>query len=227
MKKRQEQAWQETEQQGVDALAQDVPLGPLNATAQAVLEGPGGEFWKRARPEQAMQPQETKKTVDAERVREAMEILQRYKAGKANLEAKIVQNEQWWKLRHWDVMPHESRAGEPKPKSGWLFNCLANKHADAMDNYPSANILPREEGDVGEAQMLASILPVVLEQNDFEACYDAAWWYKLKQGCGVYGVFYNPKKLHGLGDVEYRRIDLLNLFWEPGVTDIQESPHLF
>ena len=41
------------------------------------------------------------------------------------------------------------------------------------------------------------------------------------------GVFWNPQKSGGLGDIEIRRLDLLNLFWEPGVQNIQDSPHLF
>lgn len=37
-------------------------------------------------------------------IAKANEILRRYKEGKANLEQKIVENEQWWKLRHWEYM---------------------------------------------------------------------------------------------------------------------------
>ena len=29
-------------------------------------------------------------------------------------------------------------------KSAWAFNSILGKHADAMDNIPTANILPRE-----------------------------------------------------------------------------------
>ena len=120
-----------------------------------------------------------------------------------------------------------SSAKEPEPTSAWLFNCLANKHADAMDNAPEPTILPREEGDQAEAKMLSSIMPVVLEQNGFEQTYDDVWWYKLKHGCGVYSVTWSPRKHNGLGDIDIRRVDLLNLFWEPGCTDIQKSPNLF
>lgn len=96
-----------------------------------------------------------------------------------------------------------------------------------MDNYPEINCLPREAGDKQEAEKLKDILPVVFEQNDFEETYSDVWWYKLKQGCGVYGVFWNNDKLNGLGDIEIKKVDLLNLFWEPGITDIQKSPNLF
>ena len=151
--------------------------------------------------------------------------LQKYKEGKANLERKIVDNEQWYKLRHWECM--RDKKSEIQPVSAWLFNCIANKHADAMDSFPSPNILPREEGDRAQAQMLTSVIPVILDQCDYEQVYSDTWMYKLKTGTGVYGVFWDKSKLSGLGDISICKVDLLNLFWEPGITDIQRSRNLF
>lgn len=158
-------------------------------------------------------------------VQEAYQTLLKYKQGKANLETKIVDNEQWYKLRHWECM--RDKKNDVQPTSAWLFNCIANKHADAMDNFPSPNILPREEGDKGEAEMLTSIIPVVLDQNEFEQTYSDAWWYKLKSGTVVYGVFWDNTKLNGLGDISIKKVDLINLFWESGITDIQKSRNVF
>ena len=163
--------------------------------------------------------------IGKKQIAEANVILNKYKEGKANLEKRIVDNEQWYKLRHWECM--RDKTDEVQPTSAWLFNCIANKHADAMDNFPSPNILPREEGDKGEAEMLSSIIPVVLEQNDFEEVYSDAMMYKLKMGTGVYGVFWDKSKLNGLGDISIRRIDIINLFWESGIMDIQKSRNLF
>lgn len=165
------------------------------------------------------------KPIGREAVQKASSILQKYKEGKANLERRIVENEQWYKLRHWECM--RSEKNQVKPTSGWLFNALANKLADAMDNFPSPNILPREEGDKAEAEMLTSILPVILEQNDFESTYEDVASYKLKSGTGVYGIFWDSSKLNGLGDITIKKIDIINLFWESGVTDIQDSRNVF
>lgn len=96
-----------------------------------------------------------------------------------------------------------------------------------MDNFPAPNILPREEGDKGEAEMLTSIIPVILDQNDFEETYSDVQMYKLKTGTGVYGVFWDGSKLNGLGDISIRKIDILNLFWESGIQDIQMSRNVF
>lgn len=164
--------------------------------------------------------------IGKEAIQKATQTLQKYKEGKANLEKRIVDNEQWYKLRHWECL-RKSSTSEVEPSSGWLFNCIANKHADAMDNFPAPNVLPREEGDKAEAEMLTSILPVILEQNDFESVYDEVWNYKLKSGTGVYGVFWDTAKLNGLGDISIQKVDLINLFWESGITDIQKSRNLF
>ena len=164
--------------------------------------------------------------IGREQIQKAQLTLQKYKEGKANLERRIVENEQWFKMRHWECMRKE-KTNQVEPSSGWLFNCIANKHADAMDNYPSPNVLPREEGDKAEAEMLSSILPVILEQNDFEETYDNIWDYKLKAGTGIYGVFWDNEKLNGLGDINIRKVDIINLFWESGITDIQRSRNLF
>ena len=158
-------------------------------------------------------------------VQTAYQTLLKYKQGKANLEQKIIDNEQWYKIRHWECMRDAKK--DVQPASAWLFNCIANKHADAMDNFPSPNILPREEGDKAEAEMLSSIIPVVLDQNEFEQTYSDVWNYKLKAGTGVYGVFWDNTKLNGLGDIAIRKVDLINLFWESGITDIQKSRNVF
>ena len=164
--------------------------------------------------------------IGREQIQAAQQTLQKYKEGKANLEQRIVENEQWYKLRHWECMRKE-KTQQVEPSSGWLFNSIANKHADAMDNFPSPNVLPREEGDKGEAEMLTSIIPVILDQNDFEETYDNVWDYKLKAGTGIYGVFWDKDKLNGLGDISVRKVDIINLFWESGITDIQRSRNLF
>lgn len=168
--------------------------------------------------------------IGSEEIRRAAQILKKYREGKIQLERRIIDNEQFWKLRHWQQMEKEGRGGnpdDPQPTSGWLVNCILSKHADAMDCYPEPTVLPREPGDREEAAKLTRILPVILKKNQFKRTYSSAWWYKLKSGCAVYGVFWDAGKLGGLGDISIRRMDLLNLFWEPGVTDVQDSEHFF
>ena len=164
--------------------------------------------------------------IGQEQLRQANLTLQKYKEGKANLEQRVIDNEEWYRLRHWDCMRGKKKQ-QVEPVSAWLLNAIANKHADAMDNYPAPNILPREKADVEEARRLSDIVPVVLEQTGYEGTYSEAWWDKLIGGTAIYGVFWDSGKLNGLGDIAVEPVDVLNLFWEPGITDIQDSANVF
>ncbi len=157
----------------------------------------------------------------------AAEVLRDYKEAKSSLETRIVEDEQWWKLRHWDTIAKDDKKEGTRSVSAWLFNTLAQKHADAMDSYPEASVLPRDRDDIEEAEKLSGILPAIIEHNNFEEIYSDNWWYKLKHGACAYGVFWNSGLENGLGDIGIKKIDLLNVFWEPGITDIQKSRNLF
>lgn len=170
----------------------------------------------------------SKQPIGVAEVRKARELIARYKSDRANLQQRIIDNEEWWKLRHWESMrKKQSNASPFDPASAWLWNVIASKHADAMDAYPEPNILPRMPDDKEEAKKLTSVLPVILEHNEFENVYSDVQWYKLKQGTGVYGVFWDSSMNNGLGDIRLTKIDLLSLFWEGGIEDIQESANVF
>ena len=196
---RRQSAPRPTMQQGMQQALQNkiaqggMPMGGANPMGQ------GGGF---SRP--------LKQPIGKEQVQKAILTLNKYKEGKANLERRIIDNEQWYKLRHWECMRDKSQ--DIQPTSAWLFNCIANKHADAMDNFPSPNILPREEGDKAEAEKLTSIIPVVLDQCEFEQAYSDIQNYKLKTGTGVYFIHWDKSKLNGLGDIGIKKADILNLF---------------
>ena len=157
-------------------------------------------------------------------------VLQKYKAGKQSLERRVIAAENWWKLRNRfeeDKRPGASSAGDFRAVSGWLHNVIVSKHADAMEAYPEPVILPREPDDRAEAELLSAVVPCILEQNAFERTWSDAMWQKLKTGTATYRVGWDPDKLGGLGDISIERVDLLNLFWEPGIADIQRSKFVF
>ncbi len=166
-----------------------------------------------------------KKPIGEKEVSEASGILRKYREGKMNLEKKIIANEDFFKLRQWNHI--ESNSNDPKPASAWLFNCIISKMSDVMDSFPEANMLPRAEDDKAEAEMLTSIIPVILEQNEFEKTYSDIAYYTLKNGGGIYGIFWDGSKHNGLGDISIKKIDFINLFWESGITDIQQSTNVF
>ena len=165
--------------------------------------------------------------IDKKAIEQAAETLRKYKDGKKNLEERIVEEEQWWKLRHWDIIGKGEKTDRPQPTSAWMFNSISAKHADIMDNYPEPNVLPRERGDEESAKILSSVLPVIYERNNYEQTFSDAAWYKLKHGVVAKGVFWNTELEEGLGDIDTQFIDILNIFWEAGITDIQSSRNLF
>lgn len=170
------------------------------------------------------------KPIGQEQLYKFTDILKKYNGGKARTTARIQASEQWWKLRNSAEELEKTRIGQDGgwvSSSGWLHNVIVAKHADAMESYPEPNILPRERGDRQEAQMLSHIIPCVLEQNQFERTYSNAMWQKLKTGTGVYKIVWSKNKLNGLGDISVENVNLLNVYWEPGVTDIQQSRFLF
>lgn len=183
----------------------------------------------QAEPRQDGTVQNNKTAFPPERLRKLNEILQKYKSGKSVTDQRIKASEDWWKLRN---SRQESdykiiSGGSFQSRSAWLHNVITNKHADAIEAYPEPNILPREQSDRQEAKILSSIIPVILEQNRFEATYSDVAWQKLKTGTGVYKIIWDKDKLNGLGDISIEKVNLLNLYWEPGITDIQKSRYFF
>ncbi len=156
----------------------------------------------------------------------AGEILERYRAGKSRLDARITDEALWWQARCGGVPAGNTRQSAA-PVSAWLWGSVCNKHADLCDAMPVCAVLPREPDDEADAKLLSDILPVITERCRFGQTYSDNAWSKLKHGVAAYGVFWNSRLENGIGDIDIRRVDLLNLFWEPGVRDIQDSPNLF
>ena len=178
---------------------------------------------KVAKEIQSMQP----KKIGPDEVLKASDILKKYKAGKTRLEQKIIANEEFWKLRQWRYIDEENAEKEFQPATAWLWSCIQSRYSDVMDSYPTCNVKPRQADDKAEATKLSAVVPVVMEQNRYEETYSDIAWYMLKHGGCAQGVFWDGSKHNGLGDISIKKIDFINLFWEPGITDIQESTHLF
>lgn len=167
-----------------------------------------------------------RKAIGEEQARKAMDTLLKYRQGKSALEARVIASEDWWRMRSWQRI----QKGNPKDDkwtSAWLFNVIMGKHADAIAAYPAPAIRPREPDDREEAAKLSSVLPVILEQNDFEEVYSDSQWTKLKQGTLIWHVKWDSSKLNGLGDISVQPVDILSFFWEPGVRDLQKSKNIF
>ena len=166
--------------------------------------------------------------INDEYAQKGAELLLNYKNQLASEHQRILNNERWYQLQNWKVIGKDNNAStEQRSTSAWTLNAIANKHADAMDNYPQPNVLPREQGDENAAKALSAIIPCILERRDYEETYSNVWWYKLKSGTGATKVFWNQTLENGLGDIDIQKVDLLSLYFEATVNDIQDSANVF
>ena len=175
------------------------------------------------------------KVIGVEEIIKARETLQKYKQQKQSLESRVVNNEEWWKIHNWEQIKKKDAAKadretpngiETPSSSAWLFNSISYKIADFSDNYPEANIRARTGGDVPEAERLKNVIPMILKRNKFYKTYIADISEKSKSGTGITYVGWNPKK-DGIGDVEIQNINILSIFWQGGITNIQKSRNVF
>lgn len=187
------------------------------AKERATTSTPGHE-------QEGVRAEQTGQVIDETVVAAAMQRFQKYKQQRANLELRLIENEEYYRQRYERVK--QPGGNLPARSSAYLLNAITNKVSDIMDNYPEAAILPREESDQTTADLLSKVVPVVLQRNDFMTTYYRAALAKVKNGFSVMGAFWNPIK-DGIGEVEVREIDPLNLFWEPGIRNIQDSKELF
>ena len=172
--------------------------------------------------------------IGRESVAQAMSVLRDYKSQKTHFDSHVIADEEWWQLRHWNIINakdgedgNDRARGELDSRSAWLFSNVVNKHADFMDATPTFAVLPRERNDEAAAKALSQIIPVILEQNKIEQLYNDFCYDKVKHGTSIWGVFWDPDKRRGLGDVSIRVIDPLSLFWEGGIGNIQDSANVF
>ena len=181
-------------------------------------------------PKRRQEMGEQGRIMNPERLNQATQTLLKYQGAKSSVNKRVIRAQQWWKLKNWQQIEGDRgvRGATTHPSNtGWLWNCIVGKHADAIDSYPEPVILPRMADDKEEATRLSKIVPVVMEMNDFEETYNDCSWQKMQEGTGVYGCFWNNQKLNGLGDIDIKQVNILNLYWEPGIKDIQESRNVF
>lgn len=182
--------------------------------------------------EQTEQPQQSAPTephFTPDKVAEVLQILHEYKDGKTTVDMKATENQEWWRLRHWNVIQGKTEAGKAKVEVGsaWAVNSILNKHADFMDSFPKANVLAREADDEEEAQILSKILPAIEEHTDAENVYNTAGYDFLIDGTAITAVLWDPMAHDGMGDIKKTNVDIHNVFWQPGIEDIQQSKYFF
>ena len=169
-----------------------------------------------------------KKITDVD-VKKAEGILQQYRMEKQALTDRIIENELYYEF--------VSTSGRPRnlngcrkfkdSRSAYLFNNIANKHADFMDNKSSPTILPQEESDEETAKILSEVVPCIFDINKFNDTFYREVFDKLIAGTGLYAVTWDGSAYNGLGQISIKDAEILNLFWKGGVKTLEDSPNLF
>ena len=173
------------------------------------------------------EPKDSQNKPWKERLAEATQILLKYKGGRASLEQRVVEAERYYRQHNWWSKHDTNKKYGVRSNSGWLFASCMNKHADAMDNYPEPNVLPRESADEETAKVLTEVLPCVLELNSYEEIYDNGWWDKLIKGTQVTAATWDSEANNGLGEIRINLVDILNCFWDPSCSNIQDGKNFF
>ena len=146
--------------------------------------------------------------------KKGIELFKKYQNAKREIDERIIEEERLWQ-------------NKDTKNVSQTWNAIVAKHADLMDSYPEATFLPREESDIDAAKTLSKVVPVILKRNDFEETYSESAWYKLKHGTSALGIFWDPTKENGMGDITIRHIDLLNIFFDVTCRDIENSEGVF
>lgn len=149
-------------------------------------------------------------------------LLEKYRQEKAPLQQRLIAAEEYWRLRHTHLL-EKQQPGAIRPASGWLVNCILSKHADAVENFPQLACVPRSQAQEESVALVNRVLPAVLTRAGFDQVWSDVWWQKLKAGTGVYGVFWDPQG----EEVALRRVDLKDLYWQPGVENLEDSEAVF
>ena len=165
-----------------------------------------------------------------ERKREALNDsitkLNEYRDASQTRKEKAINTEKWFQALHWDEFRKKEFASSPEPTTNYLLSNIINKHADMMDGFPKPNILPKEEQDEQLAEQLTSIIPVVFERNKFKNVYNEAAYTKLKHGYCYYASTWDGDK-NRIGDIDITEIDILKLYHEPNIKNLQDSECVF
>lgn len=159
--------------------------------------------------------------VSEEFITKAWDAYLRYKGDKDNLHARVRDNMATYKAAYAALYDKESN--NTVPKTAYILSAVENKYADYLDNIPMPNFLPREASDEELAKLLSKLLPVQLEMSGFNEAYKQDIRQKLICGTGIFGVFYDRAEKN----IEIKNLDILSVFCDMNVKDVQRSQFLF
>ncbi|MGN0163730.1 MAG: hypothetical protein ACI4EA_09180 [Candidatus Ornithomonoglobus sp.] len=159
--------------------------------------------------------------VSKDLILEACECFRDYSADKEALIDRIKDDEKLY--RSWYEKSSRSLKKNFQTSTSFIFSSIENACATSSENFPAANILERSPDGTAVADTLSMIIPVVLDNGGFRKTYKGNIRNKLKYGTSVYSITYNDET----GNIDIRSVDLLDIFVDYNISDIQDSKFIF
>ena len=139
--------------------------------------------------------------------------LERFAAGKRETDLRVARCLEEYRRGFSEPRPGEIR------RTPWLFSSVVNKHADLAADLPRIRV---EGGkDRRAAAALERRIADILEDNLFGELWSDAIFTKLVTGTVCWAV------TRGENGVALTLPDLRNVFWEPGVLDLDDSSAVY
>ena len=162
-----------------------------------------------------------KSKITPEFIERAADAYGRYKSEMASFRQKVRDNDRWYKCNY--GQPLRSGTNEPGPATAFIANAIFNRYGDFIENYPVPNVLERTPEAAETAKKLRDIIPVLLDIADFKTKYKRNCYNKMKNGSGIYGVFYDEAE----ECIRISVVDVLDFFCDIHAGDIQDSQFVF
>lgn len=159
--------------------------------------------------------------VSEELIDDAKSALLRYRGDSEYIRSRARENMRIYRAEYARI--YDEKSGNTKPKTPYILSAVESKYADYLDNSPSPNFLARSSDDEETAKLLGKLVPAQLEMSGFRRAYKRAVRQKLICGTGIYGVFYDREKKEPV----IKHIDMLSVFVDVNVADVQDSRYLF
>lgn len=154
-------------------------------------------------------------------IEEALSAYRQYKSDREPLIKRIRDDEEFYRRSY--ERTYSGIESNMQCDTPLIFAAIENCRADAIDNYPNANIIEREPEGTAVADLLSKVVEAQLEISDFKSVYKENMRNKLKYGTAVYGVFYDSAN----DSIDIRSIDILDIYVDMHIPDIEESRFVF
>lgn len=158
--------------------------------------------------------------VTAEFKAKALRAYDRYTADRSEVIARVIDNEKYYRgfyRRDTDEITQKMKCETPL-----LFAAIENACATSAENFPSPNVIEREPAGISAAEILSKLIDSEFDRVNFRKTYKENVRNKHKYGTAIYGVFYNDN-----GGLNIKSLDILDVYVDAHVEDIQNSDFLF